>query len=402
MTIKMRIVYLNHSGKVSGAEISLLTFFKGLKGRKEIEPILVCPAKGPLKRRTQSMGLPVVDMESFEAGFASNPLSFIGYGFRLVKIARRLAAIVKKFNADLIDANSVRAGLVASASSLFHKMPIVVHVRDCVPRNRIGILTRRIIASRASTIIANSSYVAHHFALDGSIFRKIEVVYNSLDLSTFDPEKVDGNEFKRMFKLNGSYPLLGVVGQISPWKGLVDVIRAIPNVLSSFPEALLLLVGEPKFDAVTARYDTVAYFKELHSLVEELNLKKHVVFIGERSDIPQVMKAIDLLILASWEEPFGRVLIEAMAMEKPVISTNVGGPTEIVEDGFNGVLVRPKNPDVIAQAVIELASKRKKSEEMGRQGREEVRRRFNTDTHISRMLTIYKRILDKRDWESAR
>jgi len=398
----MRIICLNHSGKVSGAEISLLTFFKGFKGREEIEPILACPAEGALKERAQSMGLPVVNIESFEAGFTRNPLFFLAYGVNLLRIGKKFASIVKEIKADLIDANSVRAGLVASVSTLFHRTPILVHVRDCVPRNKIGILTRRIIARRASKIVANSSYVAHHFALDDSMFRKIDVVYNPLDLSTFDPQKVDGSQFKKMFKVNGSYPLLGVVGQISPWKGLVDVIRAMPKVLSSFPEARLLVVGEPKFDTASARYDNVAYLKELKSLVKKLNLKKEVIFTGERSDMPEIMKAIDLLILASWEEPFGRSLIEAMAMEKPVISTNVGGPTEIVKNGLNGILISPKNPQVIAQTVIELASNEKKSVEMGRRGRKKVEQRFNADTYVTRMFAIYKRILDRRNWESVR
>ncbi len=397
----MRIVYLNHSSKVSGGEISLLTFFKGLKGRKEIEPVLVCPAEGALRKRAQSMGLPIMDIESFEAGFTKNPLSFLAYGVKLLRTARKFASIVKEPNASLIDANSVRAGLVACTSTLFHKTPILVHVRDCVPRNKIGILTRRIIASRASKIVANSSYVAHHFALDSSMFRKTEVVYNPLDLSTFDPGRVDSGQFKKMFGVNGSYPLLGDVGQISPWKGIADVIRAMPRVLSHFRESRLLIVGAPKFDTASARYDNIAYFKKLKSLVEELNLKKEVIFTGERSDIPEVMKAIDLLVLASWEEPFGRALIEAMAMEKPVISTNVGGPTEIIEDGVTGVLLPPNNPRVIARTVIELASNRKKSEEMGRRGRAEVQRRFNTDTHVTKMFAIYKKILDRRSLGSA-
>lgn len=398
----MRIVYLNHSGKVSGAEISLLTFLKGLRGRKEIEPILACPAEGALKERAQSIGLPVVDIESFEAGFTSNPLFFLAYGVRLLRIGKKFASIVKEIKADLIDVNSVRAGLVASVSTLFYKIPTLVHVRDCVPRNKIGVLTRRIIARRGSMMVANSSYVAHHFALDASMFRRIEVVYNPLDLSAFDPQKVDSDQFRKIFKVNGSYPLLGVVGQISPWKGLADVIRAMPKVLSSFPQARLLVVGEPKFDTASARYNNIAYLKELKSLVEELNLKKEVIFTGERSDIPEIMKAIDLLILASWEEPFGRALVEAMAMEKPVISTDVGGPTEIVKNGVNGTLISPKNPQGIAQAVIELASNRKKSIEMGRRGRKEVEQRFNTDTYVTKMLNIYKKTLHKRNWEKAR
>jgi len=397
----MRIVYLNHGGKVSGAETSLLTFLNGLKGRQEIDPILACPAEGALKKRARSIGIPVVDIEPFEAGFTSNPLSIVDYGVKVLTIGTRFAGIVKELKADLIDANSVRAGLVASASTLFHRIPVIVHVRDCVPRNRIGTLARRIIARRASKIVSNSSYVAHHFALDSSMLRKTEGVPNPVDLSTFDPEKVDSSHFKKMLEVNGRYPLLGVVGQISPWKGLVDVIKAMPKVLSYFPEGRLLIVGEPKFETRAARYDNVAYLTELKSLVGKLNLEKQVVFIGERSDMPEVMKAIDLLVLASWEEPFGRALIEAMAMEKPVISTNIGGPTEIIEDGVTGILLPPKSPEMIAEAVIKLASKKKKSEEMARRAREEVQRRFNTDMHVAMMLTIYERVLDQGNMEKA-
>ncbi len=91
----MRIVYLNHSGKVSGAEISLLTFFKGLKGRREIEPILVCPIEGVLKERAPGMGFPIVNIESFEASFTRNPLSFLGYEERWLRIKIRFVSIVQ-------------------------------------------------------------------------------------------------------------------------------------------------------------------------------------------------------------------------------------------------------------------------------------------------------------------
>ena len=99
----MRIVYLNHSGKVSGAEISLLAFFKGLKGGEEIEPILVCPTEGPLQKKAQGMDLPVVDIEPFEAGFTGNPLAILAYGVRLLRIGKKFASIVKEIKADLID-----------------------------------------------------------------------------------------------------------------------------------------------------------------------------------------------------------------------------------------------------------------------------------------------------------
>jgi glycosyltransferase involved in cell wall biosynthesis len=147
---------------------------------------------------------------------------------------------------------------------------------------------------------------------------------------------------------------IGVVGQITPWKGQLDAIRALALLRDRFPAAHLLLVGEVKFARRSTRYDNVAYAAELRSEIGRQDLWDRVQLLGERSDLPDVMSAMDVLLVPSWEEPFGRVVIEAMALGVAVIATSVGGTVEIITDGVDGLLLGPREPEAWAAALARL------------------------------------------------
>ena len=149
-------------------------------------------------------------------------------------------------------------------------------------------------------------------------------------------------------------PVLALVGQITPWKGQEEAVRAIARVRAAYPSAILLLVGEAKFVSRATRYDNRSYLRRLHETVAELGLGDAVRFLGEREQVPDILRACDVALLPSWEEPFGRAVVEAMAMGTPVIATSVGGPAEIIRDGVDGVLVAPRRTDELAAAIIEL------------------------------------------------
>src|SRR5207248_3224481 len=108
----------------------------------------------------------------------------------------------------------------------------------------------------------------------------------------------------------------------------------------------LLLIGEARFTSGATRYDNTAYVQNLHELTDALDLGQAVRFVGHRNDVPEVLAALDIALLPSWEEPFGRVVVEAMAAGTPVVATAVGGPTEIIEEGINGLLVPPREPEL--------------------------------------------------------
>jgi glycosyltransferase involved in cell wall biosynthesis len=187
--------------------------------------------------------------------------------------------------------------------------------------------------------------------------------------------------------------LLGVVAQLSPWKGQDTAIEALRLLCEQGVDAHLLLIGSAKFVARATRFDNEAYVARLRMLVAEAGIEDRVSWLGEREDVPDLMCALDVLLLPSWEEPFGRALIEAMALGVPVVSTNVGGPPEILEDGREGYLIAPRDPGAWAAAIRRIADSESGAAEMGRAGRLNVQRRFTVEHHLTAMLDVYARAL---------
>jgi len=388
-TPMINVLYYNHTAVVSGAEISLLGLLNHLD-RSRFSPIIACP-KGEFQKKALSLHISTKSLSPFE--FGSNvQLASIHLFTQLYQITKELTTIIHENNIDLVHANSVRAGLLACLATSFHSIPVIVHVRDCVPFSLMGRLTREIIGKYSKKIICNSGYGRKHFACNMNMLKQSIVVYNAVDLMQFDSQKVDSSEVKAELGLWDCYPILAIVGQITPCKGQIDAINAIPTVLKIFPSAKLLIVGSVKFKGAGTRYDNSTYEKMLHSATKRLGLNSQVIFTGERGDIPAIMKAIDVLVFASWGEPFGRVLIEAMAMEKPAIATNGGGSKEILENGVTGMLIPPRNEAALAEAIIQVCSNHVLQAEMARHGRARVERLFGIKQHVKQVERIYESV----------
>ena len=157
-------------------------------------------------------------------------------------------------------------------------------------------------------------------------------------------------------------------------------------------DAQLAIAGSPKFVTAATRLDNRAYERELHDATARLELAGAVHFLGERDDVPAVMAALDVLLVPSWWEPFGRVAIEAMAMGVPVIATAVGGTTEVITDGVDGRLVAPKEPGLWAAAALELLADPHRRAALAAAGGRRVRAEFAPGRHAQRMVELYESI----------
>jgi glycosyltransferase involved in cell wall biosynthesis len=155
-----------------------------------------------------------------------------------------------------------------------------------------------------------------------------------------------------------------------------------------------------KFHA--ARYDNEAYEAALHGLTSDLGVGEAVTFLGERTDIPEILRALDVVLVPSWEEPFGRTVIEAMAMGTPVIATSVGGPAEIIRSGRDGLLLPPRDPARWAESVCNLLRHPEIREDMGRRGRDRVMSTFAREAEVDAVLESYERVLAYRRKPPAR
>jgi glycosyltransferase involved in cell wall biosynthesis len=385
----LRALYVNHTSRVSGGELSLLTLLGGLP--EQVEPVVACP-EGDLAERLRALGIEVIPIRGTDGSLrlhpARTPRALAEMGHATLQL-RRAAG---RTNADLVHANSIRAGLIATGAGIAGGPPTVVHVRDCLPEGRVSALTLRAIG-RADAVIANSSYTRSTL---GPAKASATVVHNAVDLSRFEPEGLTKAEAQARLGLEGAGPVLAVVAQITPWKGQDDAIRIAGELLARHPDLQLLLVGSAKFDSAATRYDNKAFLESLHRQVDELDLAGAVRFLGQREDIPEILRGVDLLLVPSWEEPFGRAIVEAMAAGVPVLATEVGGPPEILdaEGGEQcGLVLPPRRPDLWAEATEGLLADRGRLAAMADAGRRTARRSFGLDRHVSAVLGVYESVV---------
>jgi L-malate glycosyltransferase len=355
----------------------------------EVHPLVACPA-GELADELRGRDVDVHLIPAIEASFRLHPLQTPRGIAQILRSALAVRRAARRHQADIVHANSIRAGLAAAIACAGGGPPVIVHVRDCLPDSRAGNITRRVIAHGAASVLANSRYTAANFARNGAP-ANVQVAYSPVDLERFDPDRIDPAQARAELGL-GPEPVFAVIGQITPWKGQVTAIEALALLRRGVPLAKLLIAGGVKFSGAGTRYDNPAYLRSLRRMVYELGLGDDVVFMGERRDVAEILRAVDVLLVPSWEEPFGRTMVEAMAMRTPVIATNVGGPPEVIEHGQNGRLVAPQAPKAWARAMEDLIADRELLGQMG-ESAHRTAMRFDRNAHVERVLAVYREVL---------
>lgn len=381
----MNVLLVNHTGSKGGAEISMLELVRGLP--EEVAATVACP-EGPLALAVRALGVPVRPITEISATLglhpARTPVALAGMGRAALQVARS----ARRLDAELIHANSIRAGIVATLASRMTGVPTVVHIRDSFPPGRVTDRIRRLIGQGARMIIANSNSTASAFALDGTS-AEVRVIYSPVDLRRFRPDRLDRAGVRARLGLDSADRALGVIGYIAELKGQETALDALALVRERHPEAKLLVVGEPKFAQRATRYDNTGYLEHLHSKVRELGLGTAVEFTGERDDIPEILSSLDVVLVPSWEEGMGRVAAEAMAMGTPVAATRVGGLAEIIEDGRTGLLVPPRDARGLADAVNRLLESPELRQRISGEGRQAASR-FSLERHVDSVVSAYR------------
>ena len=385
----MRVLYVNHTAEVSGGERSLLSLLGALAGRVEAQ---VASPDGQLRRAVEELGIATTPIMGTAGSLRLHPLHTPRTLAELSVAAVQVRRAAAGFGADVVHANSIRAGLVVGLARL-GPAARVVHVRDCLPPGPLTTATMRLIAATATTVIANSEYTARSVRASAPGAR-LEVVHNSVDLARWDPAKIDRAAARSRLGTAGERKvLLGVVAQLSPWKGQDVAVEALRLLDERGVDAHLLLIGSAKFVARATRFDNEAYVAGLKARIAETGLGARVSWLGERDDVPELVGALDILMLPSREEPFGRALIEAMALGVPVLATAVGGPPEIIVDGREGYLLAPEDPHAWAAAVQRILSSADGGREMGLAGRRRVEQAFTGERHAAAIIGVYERAL---------
>ncbi len=379
----MRILFYNHTGQASGAERVLLMILARLD-RERFDPFVVCPTEGPLMKLAAELA-PVVAVDSLQARFTWRPDHLIGYIRSFLLVIQRFRQKVLNIKPDLIHANSIRAGLVATAATVGLKTRVVWHLHDLLPRHPLSNVIRAFaFLSSRTQMIAVSQAVADNFVGGFSPLKKrVQAILNGIDLEKFQPGKTARNEIREELELDLAEPVIGIVGQLTPRKGQLELVRAFAQTLPDIPQAALLVVGAPLFN----RDDEYAAL--LKQTAQELGIGERVKFTGARSDVGAVMQALDLLVINSSAEPFGLVAVEAMACGTPILAAASGGIPEIIEHGKTGWLVQPGDVLTLAAAMVSLSRQLALREHLAEQGKKHVGSRFSADRYLEELQAFY-------------
>ncbi len=387
---RAKILFLNHVAAIGGGEASLLDLLGGLD-RARFEPIAVVPDTGSLadaltRADVRTLRLP---MKRFRK--TRNPLVLAGYAVNLLSVAWRLVRLIRRERIDLVHANSNTAQLYGGLAASWTGIPCVWHSRDLVKLGAAG----RWMAARASRVVCISEAVRNQLASEG-LAVNARVIPNGIDADAFAGKA--RNEMLRRQWGGGDATtfLVGMAGQLIPWKRQELFLEAAARIAAVIPGARFLLIGGNLFD------EDAAYAAGLHTRARELGLAEKLVFSGHRADMPAVLGSLDLLIHPPAREPLGRVILETMALGKPVVAINAGGPAEIIRDGIDGVLVPPEDAGALANAAIALWRDRAAATRIGEAGRTRVRQAFSLSRHVEQMEALYAQLLGERPAEPMR
>jgi L-malate glycosyltransferase len=387
----MRVLHVDHSSAVSGGEHSLLELLTALPD--SVESMVACPP-GPLADQVTERGAEWIALrEDPNLRYFSQLGIAVGLGLNASAVAR----LARRRGVDVVHAHSLRASLTAAAARRLGGPATVAHVRDVLPAGRLSRIVKGLVRRNVDGLLAVSEYVA--CAFEGTHHPKTKVVHNCVDLERFSPTASTRADARARLGLGERTPVAVLVGQLTPWKGQLEAIEAVASIRDEWPEITLLIVGQVTFPNSRV-YDNLGYQRTLHDSALAAG-GDAIRFLGQRSDVPELLRAADVAVVPSWEEPFGRTIIEAMAAGVPVIATSVGGPPEIIEHDRDGLLVEPRNPELWAATIAELLEDPARCARLAAAGRKRAEAQFACDRHAAQVLSFYDDVQALRQSRSA-
>lgn len=378
---KTRVLFFDHTSQLGGAERSLLDLLEHLD-RTRFEPLLLTSPGGPLVERAGGLGIPVhllgLDGEALalsREAWSRNPLSVLWHARGLAAAIWQAAALVRAERVDVLHTNTLKAHVLGALVALLARKPIVWHMRD-LPSSRGD--SRRLLKRLFRLVKPRVLAISQAVAADLPAEMAARVVYNGIDLGAFEQRRT----VAPLALPVGDGPVIGVVSHLIPWKGQDVFVRAAARLAEAHPSWRFVVVGDDIFQFRGER-------TRLEALAAALGIGERIAFLGHREDVPGVLAQLDLFVLPSLYEPFGRVLIEAMAAGKPIVASRAGGVPEIVLDGETGLLVAPGDPQALADAVAGLLGDRATAERLSAAGRQRVEAYFSLERTVEGVARAY-------------
>ena len=374
------VLMVNHTAVLGGAETSLLEL-AGALDRVAFCPVVVLPEPGPLAAALGELGIEVAYAPMRRLRRTASPLRLAAQVLSLRRCGAVLRRIAAERQAVLVHSNSNTAHLYA-AWALHGRLPLVWHSRDLVSLGPAG----RWMFRRATAVVAISESVRGHLVRYADRPDKLVTIPNGIDLTRFRPRGRRAETRARLGLAPEAFAV-GMVAHLVAWKRHELFLRAGALLAARMPDLRLVVAGGDPFN------DAGGYAAELRALAQRLGLAERVVFTGEDRDPAALLEALDVLVHPAEREPFGRVIVEAMAVGTPVVAVNACGPAEIVRDGIDGLLVPPDSPEALAAAVERLVADGELRSRLVAGGRARAAAAFDVRRVAAQVQALYARLL---------
>jgi len=369
---------------ISGSGLNTFLTMRGLD-KEEYETTLACAPGGKLIPLVRSHRMKVITFKNLV-----QPL----HPVRDALAVFDLAVFMKKNPYHVVHTHNSKAGFVGRLAAKLAGVPVIVHTvhgfafHDEEPPWRQWLFRKaERLASHWCDRMIFISQPLMEWALKARIAEKKKMlkIYSGIELDRFKPAtEEETKRLREKWGLGERDAVVGIVSKLWEGKGHELLIEAFRKIRQKKREAKLVMVGEGYL------------LNSLRAFADKLELNDAVIFAGFQQEVAQIIAAFDVAVLPSLFEGMGRVLLEAMAMEKPVVASRVGGIPDLVEHGVNGYLVSPGNVREIEHALFTILDDPVLAKRMGKEGREKITSRFSAATMVDSIERIYRELLSRK------
>ncbi|GAK51412.1 glycosyltransferase [Candidatus Moduliflexus flocculans] len=362
----MNIGYIEHFSGIGGGQRMLEILLDGLQGT-EFVPYVSCPGQGEFVDLLRSKNISV-EFHKLIQPSRKNP-------FLLIDAFREWSSFIRPHRFALIHVNHLHGGRSVMPAAFWHKTPVVCHVHfpleEAYCRWVFNFLPKP----------AGFIFCSHELQQDsGAHLKKYYpharqwVVHNGVDVSRFVPSQTS-NDISR----------IGIIANLQKRKGHEDFLEMAARLTRQGKSAIYDIIGGDVYGETRQ--------EALLDYARQLGISDRVIFHGQMADVRPVLSQLDILVCTSYQEAFPVSILEAMACGKPVVSTNINGIPEAIDEGQTGFLVPPHAPEALANAVTILLDHPELRNEMGLNGRRRVEQYFSCDAYTAGIIHIYRELL---------
>lgn len=372
---KIKVLFIYQSLDAGGAEEVLSSVVKNINKHKYDINICCLSGKDAIGLELENIGYKVKALNR-------------RYGIANIFTTFRLYGFIRQIKPDIVHTSLFYANFHGRVAAKLAGVRIIIseeqNIYQWKNRNHVFILADKILSCASDRIIACSKAVMDFTSKQEGIGPgKFVVIHNTFDMAKFDIN-LDAEDLRKKIGFSEKDKIIGSVGRLCEQKGHSYLIKAMADIVKAVPDAKLVIVGEGPLE------------QSLKLLTRELGISDRVIFMKKRRDMPTLLKIFDIFVLPSLWEGLSVVLLEAMYMGKPVVTTDIPSNREVMANNETGILVQEKNSASLADAIIRLLNDNVLQKGYGENARKKVSEYFNPERHISELESLYSALTEEK------